>query len=119
MDFPAKSPALGIFNLMNRAGGVYNVLITFPESYPKRPPKVLFTPVIQHPNVYSSGDVCLSILDSSGWKPSLSVKQVLLGLQELLDNPNPQSPANTVSNKVFPATSVCLDLQKRQQDAMD
>ncbi|KAL3894846.1 MAG: hypothetical protein SGCHY_005038, partial [Lobulomycetales sp.] len=62
---------------------------------------VMFTPVIQHPNIWSSGDVCLSILDSTGWKPSLSVKQILLGLQELLVNPNPKSPANVVCNKLF------------------
>jgi ubiquitin-conjugating enzyme E2 I len=55
--------------------------------------------------------VCLSILDSTGWKPSFSVKQVfpfhpydekiLLGLQELLDSPNPLSPANPGVNKIM------------------
>ena len=33
--------------------------------------------------------VCLSILNNEkGWKPSITVKQILLGIQELLDAPN-------------------------------
>jgi ubiquitin-conjugating enzyme E2 I len=40
--------------------------------------------------------VCLSILnEDSGWKPSLTVSQVLSGVQELLDDPNPHSPAQS------------------------
>ncbi|KAF1743076.1 hypothetical protein MXB_2692, partial [Myxobolus squamalis] len=53
-----------------------------------------FTPAIFHPNVFSTGSICLSILDpGNGWKPSITIKQILLGIQDLLDNPNPNSPA--------------------------
>ena len=49
-----------------------------------------------HPNIYPSGTVCLSILnEDEGWRPSITVKQILLGIQELLDNPNPMSPAQS------------------------
>ena len=51
-------------------------------------------------NVYGSGDVCLDIL-SSRWKSSLTIKQVLLGLQALLDEPNPNSPANSSASQLF------------------
>jgi ubiquitin-protein ligase len=73
-------------------------------------------------NVYDSGQVCLSILGGvsfnyskfsislhhanippltlhdfahsfQGWNPSITVKQVLVGIQELLDDPNPNSAA--------------------------
>ncbi|ORZ37273.1 ubiquitin-conjugating enzyme 9 [Catenaria anguillulae PL171] len=75
-------------------GGVYKVVLEFPEDYPSKPPKVKFTPPLFHPNVYPSGTVCLSIInEDEGWKPAISVKQVLLGVQDLLDNPNPHSPA--------------------------
>lgn len=48
------------------------------------------------PKVYPSGTVCLSILnEDGGWKPSLTVSQVLSGVQELLDEPNPKSPAQS------------------------
>lgn len=40
--------------------------------------------------------MCLSILnEDGGWKPSLTVSQVLNGVQELLDEPNPHSPAQS------------------------
>jgi len=31
--------------------------------------------------------------ETEGWKPSISVKQILVGCQELLNNPNENSPA--------------------------
>ena len=35
-----------------------------------------------HPNIYPSGTVCLSILnEEEGWRPSITVKQILLGVQ--------------------------------------
>ena len=35
-----------------------------------------------HPNVYPSGTICLSILnEDEGWRPSITVKQLLLGIQ--------------------------------------
>lgn len=52
-----------------------------------------FTPPIPHPNIFPSGYVCLSLL-TSGWKPAITLKQLLLGIQQLLDEPNLKSPAN-------------------------
>lgn len=55
-----------------------------------------------HPNIYPSGTVCLSILDDDAdWKPTITVKQILLGVQDLLDNPNPKSPAQTDAFHLF------------------
>jgi ubiquitin-conjugating enzyme E2 I len=66
----------------------------FSEEYPAVPPICKFTPVLYHPNVYPSGTVCLSILDvSKGWQPTITIKQILLGIQDLLDNPNLDDPA--------------------------
>ncbi len=59
-----------------------------------------FTPPIFHPNVYESGDVCLSIIGHA-YKPSISVKQILIGVQELLDTPNLSSPANEAARKLY------------------
>mmetsp|Transcript_10237 Transcript_10237/g.26816 ORF Transcript_10237/g.26816 Transcript_10237/m.26816 type:complete len:155 (-) Transcript_10237:381-845(-) len=75
-------------------GGVYKLRISFPEDYPTKPPKCQFKPVIFHPNIYPSGTVCLSLLaEDKDWRPSVSVKQILLGIQNLLDNPNIDDPA--------------------------
>ncbi|KAI9849240.1 MAG: E2 SUMO-conjugating protein ubc9 [Sclerophora amabilis] len=61
-----------------------------------------FTPPLFHPNVYPSGTVCLSILnEDEGWKPAITIKQILLGIQELLDEPNPESPAQADAYHLF------------------
>lgn len=73
-------------------GCTLRVYMFFPEDYPAVPPKVQFDPTLFHPNVYPSGSVCLSIL-SYEWKPSITIKEILLGLQVLLDEPNLKSPA--------------------------
>ncbi|KAM9921788.1 hypothetical protein OXX80_012058, partial [Metschnikowia pulcherrima] len=76
------------------ADATYPVTITFPEDYPSKPPKVSFPPKFYHPNVYPSGTVCLSILnEQQDWRPAITLKQIVLGVQELLTNPNPDSPA--------------------------
>merc|ERR1711991_808394 len=78
----------------NWAGGVFRVNMEFPDDYPSKPPKCRFVPPLFHPNVYPSGTVCLSILnEDEAWKPAITIKQMLLGIQELLDHPNPNSPA--------------------------
>ena len=48
-----------------------------------------FVPPLFHPNVYPSGTICLSILnEEEGWRPAISVKQILLGIQDLLGKPD-------------------------------
>lgn len=61
-----------------------------------------FTPPLFHPNVYPSGTVCLSILnEDEGWRPAITIKQIALGVQDLLDNPNPDSPAQAEAYNLF------------------
>ena len=75
-------------------GGMFKMSMEFTEEYPSKPPKCKFTPPLFHPNVYPSGTICLSILnEDKGWKPSITIKQLLIGIQDLLDNPNPDDPA--------------------------
>jgi ubiquitin-conjugating enzyme E2 I len=53
-----------------------------------------------HPNVFPSGSVCLSILGDD-WKPSVTVKQILVGIQDLLNTPNEFSPAQQEAYDVY------------------
>ena len=54
------------------------------------------------PNVYPSGTICLSILnEEEGWRPAITVKQMVLGIQDLLDNPNSSSPAQSEAYQLF------------------
>ena len=44
--------------------------------------------------MYPSGNVCLSILDESkDWVPTITVQDILRGIQDLLSNPNLADPA--------------------------
>ena len=84
------------------AGGVYKVHLEFSEEYPSKPPKCKFVPPLFHPNVYPSGTICLSILnEEEGWRPAITIKQMLLGIQDLLDSPNPLSPAQSEAYNLF------------------
>jgi ubiquitin-conjugating enzyme E2 D/E len=55
------------------ADGVFNVEMIFPAEYPFKPPKVKFTTKIYHPNVKSTGDICMDAINE-GWAPTCNVK---------------------------------------------
>jgi ubiquitin-conjugating enzyme E2 G2 len=67
---------------------------------------MVFISDMWHPNVYSSGDVCISILHAPGadpmlyetdaerWTPSQSVEKILLSVMSMLAEPNVESGAN-------------------------
>lgn len=77
------------------AGATYKIILKFGPTYPTTPPKCTFSPPLFHPNVFPSGAVCLSILnEEKDWRPTITVTQVLTGIQQLLSNPNPDDPAN-------------------------
>ena len=76
------------------AGGTYRLQLAFSEDFPAKPPSCKFSPPLFHPNVFPSGKVCLSILDAEkDWSPTITLKDLLRGIQELLDSPNLSDPA--------------------------
>ncbi|KAG7666580.1 hypothetical protein Ndes2526B_g04952 [Nannochloris sp. 'desiccata'] len=97
------------------AGGFYPLSMEFTDDYPAKPPKCKFPAGFFHPNIYPSGTVCLSILnEDEQWRPSITVKQILLGVQELLDAPNDKSPAQSDGYVIF--TSRLEEYKKRVQE---
>ncbi|KAI9138500.1 ubiquitin-conjugating enzyme 9 [Paraphysoderma sedebokerense] len=97
-------------------GGLYKVAMYFPEEYPSKPPKVKFEPPLFHPNVYPSGTVCLSILnEDDGWKPAITVKQILLGIQDLLNDPNPNSPAQQDAYTLYKRDRAAYERKVKEQ----
>ncbi|KAL0668860.1 hypothetical protein Bca4012_031564 [Brassica carinata] len=92
-------------------GGFFNAIMTFPQDYPNKPPTVKFTSEVWHPNVYSDGKVCISILHPPGddpngyelaserWNPVHTVESIVLSIISMLSGPNDESPANVEAAK--------------------
>ncbi|THG01928.1 hypothetical protein TEA_006082 [Camellia sinensis var. sinensis] len=87
-------------------GGYFNAIMSFPSNYPNSPPTVKFISKIWHPNVYTDGLVCISILHPPGedpngyelaserWSPVHTVESIVLSIISMLSSPNDESPAN-------------------------
>ncbi|GET89067.1 ubiquitin-conjugating enzyme E2, putative [Leishmania tarentolae] len=71
----------------------YNLLLVFPPNYPYEAPTVTFITPCFHPNVDTRGAICLDILKEK-WSAVYSVSSILLSIQNLLNNPNNESPLN-------------------------
>jgi ubiquitin-conjugating enzyme E2 G1 len=86
-------------------GGIFKCEFKFSQNYPNKAPEFRFITQIPHPNIYTDGRVCISILHdgideygyeaiSERWNPSHSVNSVLMSILTLLPNPNFESPAD-------------------------
>lgn len=80
--------------------GTFRVTMEFTEEYPTKAPKVKFVSKMFHPNVYADGGICLDILQNR-WSPTFDVAAILTSIQSLLDEPNPNSPANSLAAQLF------------------
>jgi ubiquitin-protein ligase len=88
--------------------GFYFFKIEFPKNYPMSPPKITFcnndnvTNTRFNPNLYRSGKVCVSILNTwrgEGWTSCLTLRTILLSIQSLFNkNPLINEPNISISH---------------------
>merc|ERR1719272_2182430 len=77
-------------------GGTFKLELFLPKEYPMQPPKVRFLTKIWHPNINDIGEICLDVLKDK-WSPALQIRTVLLSIQALLSDPNPDDPLNNAA----------------------
>merc|ERR1712168_1752934 len=107
--------------------GLFPATLSFPKDYPMSPPKMTFHTIsLLHPNIYSNGKVCISILHAPGndplgyesaaerWSPVQNIEKILISAVSMLAEPNPESAAN-----VDAAVMWRDDREKFEQKARD
>eukprot|EP00038_Savillea_parva_P009477 m.183792 g.183792 ORF g.183792 m.183792 type:complete len:167 (+) comp15941_c0_seq1:295-795(+) len=90
--------------------GAFKLILEFSDDYPNKAPKVRFVSDMFHPNVYADGQICLDILQNR-WSPTYNVGGILASIQSLLDEPNPNSPANAEAAQLY--TENKMEYEKR------
>ncbi|CAF1152870.1 unnamed protein product, partial [Adineta ricciae] len=90
----------GLFTLRMEFAGIQkskikcqSFVLLVSDTYPLTPPMVRFT-------FYADGSICLDILQRN-WSPTYDVCAVLTSIRSLLNDPNPNSPANNEAAKLF------------------
>jgi ubiquitin-conjugating enzyme E2 A len=81
-------------------GGIFKLRMEFTEKFPHEAPKVIFLTPMFHPNIYANGNICLDILQNN-WSSAYDASNILISIQSLLADPNPNSPANSEAAKLY------------------
>jgi ubiquitin-conjugating enzyme E2 Z len=90
-------------------GGYYFFELNYPQDYPHSPPKVIFVTngdnIRFNPNLYTSGKVCISLLNTwrgDQWTSCQTISSVLLTLGTLLcKNPLLNEPGISIYHRDF------------------
>lgn len=71
-------------------GGMFNIRIIFPATYPMEPPFTKFLTQIYHPSINEQGIPCLGLL--SKWTPTTEIRHLLFSISCLFHDPLMEDP---------------------------
>lgn len=93
--------------------GMYKMRLTFNDQYPAQAPAVEFLTEMFHPNIQQNGKVCMDTIQEK-WSPVYTVNMILMSVQSLLTDPNPNSAANPEAAKVYHTNRIAYEKKVRQ-----
>lgn len=79
-------------------GALFELEIEIPDRYPFVPPQLRFVTPVYHPNIDTQGRICMDLLKmppKGGWRPTITMQNLIEAVQSLLGNPNPDDPLMT------------------------
>ncbi|MFH4983619.1 hypothetical protein AB6A40_010328 [Gnathostoma spinigerum] len=65
--------------------------------------------------IYQFQRILKTFFNFQDWKPSLSIRQLLIGIQELLNNPNIEDPAQAEAYQIYCQNRVEYEKRVRRQ----
>ena len=81
-------------------GGVFHVKLVLGQDFPASPPRGFFLTKIYHPNVSTSGDICVNTLKRD-WSADTTIIHIFQVIRCLLIVPFPESSLNDEAGKLF------------------
>ncbi|GJQ86950.1 hypothetical protein Trydic_g5166 [Trypoxylus dichotomus] len=75
--------------------GIFKLEIHISDNYPFSPPSIRFLTKVYHPNIDEGGRICLDLMKmppKGSWRPTIGIESLLIAIQMLLQNPNPNDP---------------------------
>ena len=85
----------------------------FPRGYPFKPPRFILFTQIFHPNISENGYVSIDILQNL-WTPLYFFHQIILSIQSLLDDPNPDDFLNEMAAKLYKENKIVYEQTVRK-----
>jgi ubiquitin-protein ligase len=84
------------------ADGIYTLSFTFSSSYPMKPPNVMFTTPIYHPQVSMTahGAICQDVI-AKEWSPTLRVNDIIDRIIEMMKKPTGENALEAEIGELF------------------